>query len=328
MSEKGFRDRFSGKWIGLAACIFLALAPLNFFIFLFFVCGFLPGHCVDDTPSFWGGLLAIFLSLAFIFLAFLSSIASVLLREKGQYGRTALFISTLLVFSLIGSALLYPFSSLILPDLESRSQQGKCSNSLYWTEDVYRGFEFDESKLSRMEYFISGGRPLIGLSGNSEGLWNQRGRDLSEISELSCIEFIAFHGNASNYSELPRLENLKALRMSFSDFSDSSLLNELEKIEFLDLSSTGVSDISFASSMPNLRYIYINNTIVSDISPLEGLENLEIVELQGTNVSDLTPLKEMKNLETVTVHASMVPRDHCLKIASTAPNKEAFLCPE
>ncbi len=328
MNKKGFRERFSGKWAGLVACVSLALAPVNLFIFLLFVCPFLPGHCIDDTPSFGIGLLAIFLSLAFLFLSFLSSIASVLLREKGLHGRTALFISTLVVFSLIGSLLAQPFSHLILRDLESLSQEGKCSNSLYWTVDVYRGFGFDENKQDWMEYFVSGGRPLVGLSANSEGLWSQRGRDFSEISDLNCIEFLAFQGNASSYGELPKLKNLKVLRMSPSDFSDSSLLNGLKKIEFLDLSNTPISDISFASSMPNLRYLYINNTGVSDISPLEGLENLEIVELQKTKVSDLSPLKGMKHLRTVAVHGSLVSGEHCAKIATTTPNRGAFLCPE
>jgi len=309
MIKKGTREKFSGRWIGLIAFALLMLAPLTIFTFLFFVCSSLPGHCSDDTASF-------------------GTIISVALKEKGLHGRATLFVSTLLIFLIISPALFSPVSRLIIPDLEINSQPGKCSNSSYWTADAYQGFETDESKLSRMEYFISGGRPLVGLSGNSENLWNQRGRDFSEISDLDCIELITLHGNASNYSELSKLKNLKVLRMSISDFSDSTPLNELGKIEYLDLSNTQISDISFAANMLNLKYLSINNTPVSDISALEGLENLEIVELHNTNVTDLSPLKSMKNLKTVTVHASQISKPHCLEVASTTPNKEAFYCPE
>ena len=119
---------------------------------------------------------------------------------------------------------------------------------------------------------------------------------LSHITSLNlsgCCEI-------SDFSFLLKLQNLISLNVSdcrnFSGFD----FQKFQKLTSLNLSFTDFSDISLIENLQNLTSLDLSDTDISgDVSGLRKLQKLEHLNLSSCDIADISFLKDLKNLKTV-----------------------------
>lgn len=125
----------------------------------------------------------------------------------------------------------------------------------------------------------------------------------------------------SDFSQISLLANFPYVqRLNFHEtqISDISALKGMTQLETLDLSSTQISDISVLEGMTQLQRLYLSHTQISDISMLKGMTQLHSLYLDGTNIRDIKVLATLKQLNLVSLIDTSVtdwsPLDHLVKV--------------
>jgi internalin A len=85
--------------------------------------------------------------------------------------------------------------------------------------------------------------------------------------------------------------NAPTLNFKSKKISDLSPLKDLQNLKKLKVGFTNISNLTPLKGLQNLQELYIHNTQVSDLSPLNELQNLQRFSAFETQVTDLSPLK-------------------------------------
>ena len=82
------------------------------------------------------------------------------------------------------------------------------------------------------------------------------------------------------------------------NIKDYSFISKLDKLEILKLSHTNTSDISFLENNKNIKELYLEECEnIKDYSFISALDKLEILDLSYTNISDISFLENNKNIK-------------------------------
>lgn len=119
--------------------------------------------------------------------------------------------------------------------------------------------------------------------------------ELRNLNLQSCTQ-------VAHFNFLKKLTKLETLTLSWTPFSDTSLLQGLKSLKKLDLASCReITDISFLQGMNNLTSLDLSCCEkITDISFLKDLQCLEDLNLQGCKkLTDISILKDLKGLKEV-----------------------------
>lgn len=86
------------------------------------------------------------------------------------------------------------------------------------------------------------------------------------------------------------------LRISGSQVTDLTPIQNLTRLQDLDLSHTPVIDLTPLQNLTRLLTLNLSDTPVIDLTPLQNLPQLRRLDISGTQIRGLTPLKDFSRL--------------------------------
>ncbi|KFK41847.1 hypothetical protein AALP_AA2G178900, partial [Arabis alpina] len=125
---------------------------------------------------------------------------------------------------------------------------------------------------------------------------------IKELKNLTNLELLDLSGNGYNGSmpEFTHLRKLKALDLSFNDFSELQELKNLTNLELLDLSGNG-----YNGSMPEfthlrkLKALDLSFNAFSELQELKNLTNLEVLGLAWNYFWEPIPIEVQVPIEVI-----------------------------
>ncbi len=125
--------------------------------------------------------------------------------------------------------------------------------------------------------------------------------DITEEDVLKIKELDLDNVEISSIKELAPFENLKVLRLGFSNISDLEGIDKLSNLESLWLRRNNIVDITPLAALTTLKELDIAENNVTDFTPIENLTNLVSLGIgdNNGNISDLSFLINLTKLESL-----------------------------
>ncbi|SMY08546.1 leucine-rich repeat domain-containing protein [Flavimaricola marinus] len=123
---------------------------------------------------------------------------------------------------------------------------------------------------------------------------------VAECVAIQCERLDLDSAALADYSILGSMTHVKALMISYTDFSDLGDIAAMTQLEELHIGQTDVSDLSGLSAFPNLKVLHAQQMRnVSDYSPigqLRRLDELAIGDYQTSPASVIAALPQLRRV--------------------------------
>lgn len=129
---------------------------------------------------------------------------------------------------------------------------------------------------------------------------------LAECIASECQRLDLDGARLPDYSVLKDLTHVRALMVSYTDFTDLSALGENAQYSELHIGASNVTDLSALHSFPNLKLLHVQDLDVSDYSPIRKLKNLEELVIGQSTFKDLNLVRSLPKLKRLNVVSSDV----------------------
>ena len=107
--------------------------------------------------------------------------------------------------------------------------------------------------------------------------------------------------------EIADLDQLRTLRLDYTQVADLTPLKGMVGLEAVSLNNTQVVSLTALIGMVEIRSLSLNSTKVADLTPIAGMLAINTLHIENTSVTDLTPIADlvaMTNLSLMNTNVS------------------------